>query len=222
MKPFYLPKYEQLKLIEAQRVLPILHGDDEAVLWQRIAACAAGGLNVLEYTNRSPDALQTFMRLRAFVKAEFPEVVLGAGTITDAPSAALFVHAGAQFVVAPNFDTGVAQFCHKRKMLYIPGCATVNEVIAAEAAGCDLIKWFPGGSPHNAAVIKQLLGPLPHANFIVTGGVKPEREHLQAWFDAGAVAVGIGASFLPASLSAEEMRERVQQLVDLVKEMEAH
>lgn len=219
MKDMYLHKYTLLKQLEAQRVMPILHGDDEALLMRMIAACAEGGLHLLEYTNRSQNALQTFVKLRDFVAIHHPQVVLGAGTIIDAPSAALFVQSGAAFIVAPNFDPGVAQYCHKRKMLYIPGCGTVTEIIAAEAAGCDIVKWFPGIGPGNAATVQQLLGPLPHANFIVTGGVKPEREHLKAWFDAGAAGVGIGASFLPASLSATEMNERVKALVALVQEL---
>ncbi len=217
----YLRKYELLRQIEMQRVLPILHGDDAGVLQRMLSACAEGGLPVLEYTNRSENALETFMQLRTFARERYPQLVLGAGTITDAPTAALFVQAGAQFVVAPNFDAGVAQYCNRRKLLYIPGCATVTEVVAAEAAGCDLIKWFPGVGPAQAPVVKQLLGPLPHSNFIVTGGVKPEREHLEAWFAAGAVAVGIGASFLPAALGAAEMQQNVAQLTALVREITA-
>jgi len=79
-----------------------------------------------------------------------------------------------------------------RKVPYMPGCGTLTEIGKAEELGCDIVKLFPG-SVYGPGFIKSIKGPQPWTTIMPTGGVAPTEENLTAWFDAGAVCVGMGS-----------------------------
>ena len=117
------------------------------------------------------------------------------GTIVDAPTAALFINLGADFIVGPMFNRDIVELCNRRKIAYVPGCATLTEISQAEAAGVELVKIFPG-SVLGPAFVKAVKGPQPWSRMVVTGGVTPTQAGIQEWFGAGAAAVGIGSQLI--------------------------
>lgn len=123
-------------------------------------------------------------------------MILGAGSVIDAPTAALYIQAGANFIVGPLFNPEVADLCNRRLVPYIPGCGSVTEVGNAQAAGCDICKVFPG-DVLGPSFVKSVKAPMPWTQILVTGGVKPEEENIRGWFKAGASCVGMGSNLFP-------------------------
>ena len=184
----------------ASGLVPLFYHGDPEVAGAVARALVDGGAAAVEFTNRGPGALRVFQEL-----AEQPilwdAASLGVGSVIDAPTAALFIAAGARFVVSPSFNTEVARLCNRRKIPYLPGCATPTEISTAEEWGAEIVKVFPGkmGGP---AFIKDLLGPMPWARLMPTGGVRLSAESLREWFAAGACCVGMGSDLVRADLVA--------------------
>ncbi len=169
-----------------------------------LAACHAGGIRMFEYTNRGPRAYENFRELQVFVEAEYPDLLLGAGTIYTPEEAEKFIAAGADFIVQPIIDAEVAAVCRYHDLAWLPGVMTLNEIYQAMKLGAALVKIFPA-SFVGPAYVKTLRGPLPNTPFMVTGGIDPSPESLAEWFRAGATCVGVGSTLLksenPAALT---------------------
>ena len=172
--------------------VPLFFHQDAQVAVEVIRACYTGGVRVFEFTNRGDFAHETFAQITKAAAQYFPDLVIGAGTIVDAPTAALYIQLGADFIVAPYFNADVAKLCNRRKVAYIPGCATLTEVGTAEEAGCEIVKLFPGDGL-SPKFVKALKGPMPWSSVLITGGVEPTATSLESWFSAGATAVGLGS-----------------------------
>lgn len=181
-------------------LLPLFYHGDPAVACAVAGALVEGGAPAVEFTNRGPGALRVFQEL-----AEQPALrdaaSLGVGSVIDAPTAALFIAAGARFVVSPSFNAEVARLCNRRKIPYLPGCATPTEISAAEEWGAEIIKVFPG-KVSGPAFIRDVLAPMPWSRLMPTGGVRLSAESLREWFAAGACCVGMGSDLVRADLVA--------------------
>lgn len=92
----------------------------------------------------------------------------------------------------------VARLCNRRVVPYVPGCGTVAEIVAAQEAGCNLVKLFPAGCAGGPSFVKSVRGPLPRVQIMATGAVEPTEESLRAWFEAGVACVGMGSRLFPA------------------------
>jgi 2-dehydro-3-deoxyphosphogluconate aldolase/(4S)-4-hydroxy-2-oxoglutarate aldolase len=189
-----------LAAIVDQGIVPVFYAQTPDQVVGVVEACVRAGAPCVEFTNRGAFAAATF--LEAARRLAGGPAIMGVGSIVDAPTAALFIANGAQFVVGPCLNLEVARLCNRRKIAYSPGCATASEISAAEEAGCELIKIFPGGAAGGPAFVKSVLGPMPWSRLMPTGGVEPTEVSLKAWFDAGIAACGIGSNLLAADLVA--------------------
>lgn len=170
------------------------------------------GLRVIEFTNRAAFAFDVFHPLSHFCKTNLKGMRLGAGTITDPGTAALYLQAGADFIVMPSLQPEVIALCNKRKILCIPGCGSVTEISRAEELGCEFVKLFPGNH-FGPGFIKDLLGPMPWCSVLVSGGVEPSKENIQHWVKAGAASLALGSKlFTPSILDGKE-NEVLSQLI---------
>jgi 2-dehydro-3-deoxyphosphogluconate aldolase/(4S)-4-hydroxy-2-oxoglutarate aldolase len=204
-----------------QGVVPVFHHPDVEICAKVIQACANGGAKCVEYTNRGDFAAADFLTLaRRFAKDD-PSVILGVGSVVDAPTAALFIANGAKFVVGPVLNAEVAKICNRRKIPYSPGCGSATEISAAEELGCEIVKVFPGSSVGGPEFVKSVLGPMPWTRIMPTGGVDPTEGSLKAWFGAGIVAAGIGSKLVTKELLAAKdyagIEAKVRDAVALVK-----
>lgn len=160
---------------------------DEAI---RICdACLEGGCPSIELTFTVPGAHKVIEALAN--KYTGGEMLLGAGTVLDSETARMAILSGANFVVSPGFNRGAAELCNRYRVPYMPGCATITEVLTAMEAGADIVKIFPADL-YGPTIIKDIKGPLPHAKMMPTGGV--DVDNVDQWIQAGAVAVGAGSS----------------------------
>jgi 2-dehydro-3-deoxyphosphogluconate aldolase/(4S)-4-hydroxy-2-oxoglutarate aldolase len=190
-------------LLEIGLVPLFYHGDVETSI-ELASACSRGGAKVIEFTNRGEGAYPVFTALiQHFAKAD-PNVALGIGSIVDAPTAALYLAAGASFVVGPNFNPEISRLCNRRKILYLPGCATETEISNAEEHGAEICKIFPGETIGGPAFIKSVMAPCPWHRLMPTGGVDATEASIREWIRAGAVAVGMGSNLI----SAQTLRDK--------------
>lgn len=182
-------------------LVPVFYHADAAVAKQVLKACYDGGVRAFEFTNRGDFAQEVFAELVKYAAAELPGMILGIGSVVDPGTAALYLQLGANFVVGPIYNPAVVPGCNRRLVPYCPGCGSASEVSAAQEAGCDLCKVFPG-DVLGPAFVKGLRAPMPWSRLMVTGGVKPERANLEAWFKAGVTCVGMGSNLFPKDVIA--------------------
>lgn len=204
-----------------QGVIPVFYHADAEVCRNVIQACANGGAKCIEFTNRGDFASALFLDLaRHFAKAD-PSVIMGVGSIVDAPTAGIYIASGAKFVVGPLLNPEVARLCNRRKIPYSPGCGTASEIGAAEELGCEIVKIFPGESVGGPAFVKAVMAPCPWTRIMPTGGVEPTEKSLREWFEAGIVAAGIGSKLITKEmLDAKNyagIERKVRETIDLVK-----
>ena len=174
-------------------LVPLFYNGEVDTAIEVISACARGGARALEFTNRGELAYPVFTELvRHFAQAD-PSIVLGIGSILDAPTAALYLASGANFIVGPSFNPEIARLCNRRKILYMPGCATETEVSTAEEHGAEICKIFPGETVGGPAFVKGVMAPCPWHRLMPTGGVDATEASVSEWIKAGAAAVGMGS-----------------------------
>lgn len=184
-------------------VVPVFYNDDVEVATKIVSACSAGGARAIEFTNRGDGAIQVFGELvRHFAKAD-PSVVLGAGSVVDAPTAALYIASGANFVVGPVLNAEVARLCNRRKVAYSPGCGSASEISQAEEMGVEIVKVFPGGEVGGPNFVKSVLAPMPWTRIMPTGGVQATEESVTAWIKAGCACLGMGSDLVRKDLVAQ-------------------
>ena len=204
-------------------VVPVFYNADPKTTISVIEACAEGGARVVEFTNRGDLAYKVFTEAVEHIIANDIDVILGVGSIVDAPTAGLYISSGANFVVGPLLNPDVARVCNRRKIAYAPGCGSVSEIGQAEELGVEIVKVFPGSEVGGPAFVKSVLGPCPWTRIMPTGGVDASRDSLGAWFGAGVACVGIGSKLVTAELLAagdyKTLAANVRQVVTWIDEI---
>ena len=127
-----------------QGVIPVFYHPDVEVCKNVIQACADGGAPCIEFTNRGDFASHVFYEVTRHFASADPRVIMGVGSIVDAPTAGIYIANGAKFVVGPILNADVAKVCNRRKIPYSPGCGSASEISEAEELGCEIVKVFPG------------------------------------------------------------------------------
>jgi 2-dehydro-3-deoxyphosphogluconate aldolase/(4S)-4-hydroxy-2-oxoglutarate aldolase len=203
-------------------MVPVFYHSDLDVCKKVLEACYNGGVRVFEFTNRGDFGHELFGELNKYAAKNFPEMMLGAGTIADSGTASLYIQLGANFIVAPFIKEDVALTCNRRKIAWLPGCATLTEISRAEELGAEIVKAFPG-NVLGPAFIEALRGPLPWTSVMVTGGVEPEEANLKTWFKAGVTCVGMGSQLFSKAILAEgrftELESKIKAVMTLITEI---
>ncbi len=221
-----MAKYSRLEVLTAMKqigMIPVFYNGDFEVAKNVITACADGGARAIEFTNRGDRAINVFTKLAEYRDSEKPEIILGVGSICDAPTAAMYISAGADFVVGPLLDEDVAKVCNSRKIPYSPGCGTVTEIHNAEMLGVEICKIFPGAEVGGPNFVKSVKGPCPWTEIMPTGGVSPTKESLSAWFSAGVACVGMGSNLITKELLAAKdyagITRKVKETLELIQQI---
>jgi 2-dehydro-3-deoxyphosphogluconate aldolase/(4S)-4-hydroxy-2-oxoglutarate aldolase len=204
-------------------LIPVFYHKDVEVAKKIVAACAAGGARVIEFTNRGDFAYHVFTELSRYFAQTNPQVILGVGSVVDAPTAAMYIASGANFVVGPLLNAEVARLCNRRKIAYSPGCGSASEIAEAEELGVEIVKVFPGSSVGGPSFVKALLGPCPWTRIMPTGGVEATKESIGAWFRAGVACVGMGSNLITKEAVAagdfEAITRNVAQALAWIREV---
>ena len=156
---------------DRQGVIPVFYHPDVEVCIKVIQACANGGAKCIEFTNRGDFAAHVFLEVtRHFAKAD-PSVIMGVGSMVDAPTAGIFIANGARFVVGPILNPDVAKVCNRRKIPYSPGCGSASEIGSGRGAGLRDRQGVSGRQRRRSRIRQGRPGPLPWTRIMPTGGV---------------------------------------------------
>lgn len=208
-----------------QTVIPVFYHPDEEVCINVIQACADGGAKCVEFTNRGEFAASVFLNVtKHFAKAD-PSVIMGVGSVCDAPTAGLYIAYGARFVVGPLLNAEVARLCNRRGIPYSPGCGSATEIGDAQELGCEIVKVFPGASVGGPDFVKSVMGPMPWTRIMPTGGVEPTEDSLRKWLAAGIVACGVGSNLITKKLLDTKdyagLQANVREAISLARRIKA-
>ncbi len=190
-------------------VVPLFYNADTDTAIEVVAALARGGARVVEFTNRGEMALRVFTDLISYFHKTDPAVILGVGSVIDAPTAALYIASGANFVVGPSHNPEISRLCNRRKIAYMPGCATETEITQAEELGAEICKIFPGDSAGGPKFVSAVLAPCPWHRLLPTGGVDATEVSVTEWIKAGAAAIGMGSKLITKTSVKERSFDQI-------------
>ncbi len=206
-----------------QGMMPLFYYPDSETAFAVMKACYAGGVRLMEYTNRGDFAHEIFGELNKFAAKEMPDMILGVGSVVDAGTASLYIQLGSNFIVSPTLVPEMAKVCNRRKILWGPGCATLSEISLAEELGAEIVKIFPAPSLGGPDFIKAVKGPCPWTSIMPTGGVSPTRENLSEWFGAGAACVGMGSQLITSDILKRkaygELEQKCRDTLALIRDI---
>ena len=211
-------KIETLAKIQEVGIVAVVRATSIEQAEKITDACIAGGVAAIELTFTVPHADKLIEAMRA--KYNSGEIIIGAGTVMDAATARIAILSGANFVVSPAFNLDAAKLCNRYRVPYMPGCATITEVLTAMEAGADIVKIFPADL-YGPKIIKDIKGPLPQAKMMPTGGV--DVDNVAQWIKAGAVAVGAGSSLTAGAKTGDyaDITAKAKAFIANIKEARA-
>jgi 2-dehydro-3-deoxyphosphogluconate aldolase/(4S)-4-hydroxy-2-oxoglutarate aldolase len=222
-----MSQYSRLEVAQVMKetgLVPLFYHPDLEISKQVVKACYDGGARLLEFTARGDFAHEVFGELVKYVIKELPGMVMGVGSVTDAAAASRYMSLGANFIVTPVLREDIAIVCNRRKVLWSPGCGTLTEITRAEELGCEVVKLFPGDI-YGPNFVKGIKGPQPWTSIMPTGGVSPDKENLQGWFDAGVTCVGMGSKLIKkdaeGNFDLDKIQSLVQNSIDLIQGIKA-
>jgi 2-dehydro-3-deoxyphosphogluconate aldolase/(4S)-4-hydroxy-2-oxoglutarate aldolase len=212
-----MKKNALLQLIPQQGMLPLYFNADRQTSVELLKALYSAGIRTVEYTNRGEKALVNFKEMRKVCDTELYDMYLGVGTIKNGEMAREFIDAGCDYIICPGLVESVAKVADANNMLWIPGCMTPTEIIAAENMGAKIVKLFPGNIIGMAfmSAVKELF---PNLLFMPTGGVDTTKENIEGWFKAGVCAVGMGSKLVSKEVMAEK---KYDWLIEETKKVQA-
>ena len=208
-----------LAALMEQAIIPVFYDPDADVCRNVIQACANGGAKCVEFTNRGDFAAHVFLDVTRHFASADPTVIMGVGSVVDAPTAGIYIANGAKFVVGPLLNADVAKVCNRRGIPYSPGCGSATEIGDAQELGCEIVKVFPGASVGGPDFVRSVMGPMPWTRIMPTGGVEPTEASLRQWFGAGIVACGIGSNLITRELLRAKdyagIEQKVRETIEL-------
>lgn len=209
-----MQKLKYLNKIVNSGLVVVIRADSADQACRIADACAEGGVAAMEVTFTFSGAVEAITELAK--RHQSGEILIGAGTVLDPETTRHALLAGAQFIVSPSCNPGVARMCRRYQVPYMPGAGTSQEVVSAMEEGADIVKLFPGEAL-GPSFVKALRGPLPHAPLMPTGGVSAE--NAGEWIKAGCVALGVGGNLTKGAKTGDyqSITKLARQLVDNIQ-----
>ena len=182
-----------------EKFIPVVVIKEMAETDKILTALKNNGINCAEITFRTACAAEAI----EYAVKNYPDMVIGAGTVINAEQCKKALKAGATFIVSPGFSPAAAKVCVKKNIPYYPGCVTPTEIMAALEYGITTVKFFPANVYGGLKALKALSAPFPQIKFIPTGGV--DRSNIDEFLAFDKVAAIGGSFFVKESL--EKMEE---------------
>ncbi len=155
------------KDIESYGLVPVIKIEDTSKAVPLAKALCDGGLPVAEITFRTKCAAEAI----SLITKEYPDMLVGAGTVLTTEQAAAAVNAGAKFIVSPGFNPKVVGYCVENNIPIVPGTSRPSDVEAALEFGLDVVKFFPAEAAGGVPMLSSLAGPYGNLKFMPTGGI---------------------------------------------------
>ena len=207
---------EMEKRISEIGVVPVIklnHPERDAVPMAK--ALIAGGVPVAEVTFRAAGAATAIKAMRE----NFPEMLVGAGTVLTTGQVDEAMAAGAQFIVTPGMDPDIVAYCQKVGIQIFPGCTTPTDYHTAYKFGLEVLKFFPAEQSGGIAKIKAMSAPFPMFKIMPTGGIS--LKNLADYVKNPVIAACGGSYMVTADLidngKWDEITDLCKQSVEIVK-----
>ncbi|MDF2932106.1 MAG: eda [Chryseobacterium sp.] len=201
-----------LQKIKDQKIVPLFYNESFEVSKNTVKALYNGGIRVIEYTNRGIQALENFTKLKEISAIEFPELLLGIGTVKNIKELDDYANAKADFIITPVINEELVKYSVTKTINLIPGCLTPSDVNLAFQNGLCVVKIFPADAL-GKNYIKSIQPVFPGMHFMPTGGINADFEDITEWLKGGAIAVGLGSSLIKTDYTTEQLTEKVQNLL---------
>lgn len=200
-------------LQRAHPVLPVLVLEEAALAVDLAHALQAGGVQVLEVTLRTPQALDAL----AAIRKHCPKLLIGAGTLIHPEQFNEAREAGADFAVSPGCTERLARAAEDSGLPYLPGVMTPSEVLLALEYGYRSLKLFPANGSGSVKMLKTLKGPFTGIRFCPTGGIT--LDNLLSFLRLPNVTCVGGTWIAPANLVKARAWDQITQLAQDAKEL---
>jgi 2-dehydro-3-deoxyphosphogluconate aldolase / (4S)-4-hydroxy-2-oxoglutarate aldolase len=195
------------------KIISVIRCEDSTTAKLISKTVIESGIDVLEITFTVKGAAELIKEL----KAEYPQAIIGAGTVLTIDQAKVALDNGADFIVSPCTIEEIGVFCRENKVFCSMGAATPTEAYNSYKYGSDVVKLFPG-EIINPGIIKAIKAPMPFIDMMPTGGV--DNTNIKKWFEKGAFAVGVGGHLTGGinESNLELLRERCETLIKASRE----
>ena len=170
---------EVLEKIQKIGIVPVVVLDDAKDAAPLAKALCEGGLPCAEVTFRTAAAEES---IRIMAK-EFPEMLVGAGTVLTTEQVDRAVNAGAKFIVSPGLNPEVVKYCVNKGIPVTPGTSNPSDVEMAISLGLDVVKFFPAEAAGGINMIKAMAAPYTQMKFMPTGGINAKNINSYLAFD---------------------------------------
>ena len=216
-----MSRKELFSKVIAEAIIGVVREDTAEAAWAVAQAYATNGVRLIEITMTTPDAHELISR----VADEFTDkgVTVAAGTVRSATDAASVRRAGAQIIVSPHTDVRIIEYANENDLLVVAGAATPTEIVQAWEAGADVVKVYPAqflGGPDYFRTIRQ-----PIRDIAMLAGGPVALDMIEAYLEAGAIAVNLGGSLavpeLVRSKQWEEIGRRVMLATSIIQSRKA-
>ncbi|WP_326514009.1 ketohydroxyglutarate aldolase [Clostridium intestinale] len=172
--------------------------------------CIKGGIPVMEMSYTLNNAGEI---IEGLSKKYGEALCVGAGTVLDSETARHAILHGAQFIIAPNYDEGVAKICNRYQIPYAPGCTSLTEAVDALSLGAAFIKAFPISDFYGPKLVKVFKTPLPYMPILASGGITLDNLHV--WLENGVDVCGFGGLLTQGSI--EDIAENARKISEIIK-----
>ena len=169
-------------------------------------ALCAGGVPVAEITFRAAGADKAIK----LMKEACPDMLVGAGTVTDTAQIDAVIEAGGEFIVTPGFDPELVIYAQKKKIPIFPGCTTASEYHQALKFGLEVLKFFPAEQSGGLAKIKALAAPFPMFKVMPTGGIS--LKNLKDYISSPVIAACGGSYMVTTDLIDNNRWDEITEL----------
>ncbi|MEG0468398.1 ketohydroxyglutarate aldolase [Amedibacillus sp. YH-ame10] len=205
-----MKKMNITKQMVASGALAIVRAETIERACEIAQGCIDGGVPVMEmsYTlNNAGDIIQ------GLTQRFKDKLCVGAGTVLDSETARHAILHGAQFIIAPNYDEGVAKMCNRYQIPYAPGCTSLSECIDALSSGAAFVKAFPISDFYGPKLVKVFKTPIPDMPILASGGIT--LDNLTTWLENGVDLCGFGG--LLTKGTSEEIAANAKKIHDIIQ-----
>ncbi|MEG0849149.1 bifunctional 4-hydroxy-2-oxoglutarate aldolase/2-dehydro-3-deoxy-phosphogluconate aldolase [Flavobacterium plurextorum] len=210
-------------ILKTQGVLPLVTQIDIETAQIILRSAADAGIKIIEFAARSNDSKEVFSQMVNFKKANNLNIKIAVGSILTIEDAETYHKLGADCIVCPHTDLEIGNYCIKNNIYWIPGAATLNEILYANKQGAEIVKLFPADKIGGPGYVKAIKAPFPNLKIMPTGGVTLEESNLKSWFKSGVVCVGIGSNLFSKEmlqhLTYDQSLEAFQNLIEIIEKI---
>lgn len=187
-------------------VVPVVVLDDPKDALPLAKALTEGGLPCAEVTFRTEAAEESIRQM----SREYPDMLVGAGTVLTTEQVDRATAAGARFIVSPGFDPEIVDYCLEKQIPVFPGCMTPSEVAQGVKRGLKVLKFFPAEQAGGLAMIKAMAAPYTTVKFMPTGGISAK--NLKEYLSCDKILCCGGSWMVKKDLIRERKFDQIRDL----------